>query len=61
VDKRVASNALNYFLSKKFTYDGTDYLAITEIVRDLQEIIGGHTSDPESGHPQTDGDVGPPN
>jgi hypothetical protein len=60
VDKRVASNALSYFLSKKFTYDGTDYLPITEIVRDLQEIIGESTSNPEGGHPQVSGDVRPP-
>ena len=40
MDKRIAKNAYSYFLSKKFTFDGTDFLPLTEIVRELQQVIG---------------------
>lgn len=39
MDNRVAQNALNFFLSKKFKYDGTDFMAIVEIVRELQAVV----------------------
>ena len=53
MDKRIANNALNYFLSKKFTFDGTDLMPLVEIVRDLQAIVkDGNPPDTQSGDHQ---------
>lgn len=39
MDKRVAQNALNFLLSDRFTFNGEDFLPLTEIVRELQVIL----------------------
>jgi len=55
MNNRIAQNALNYFLSKKFTFDGTDFSPLLEIVRDLQtDIASGTTANQESGAPETE-------
>lgn len=53
MDKRVAQNAINYFLSDKFSFQGTDFLPLAEIIRELQTVIGdGAEENPPSGHNQ---------
>lgn len=49
MDNRIAQNALNFFLSKKFTYDGTDFMALVEIVRELQATINESAENPQGG------------
>ena len=51
MDKRIAQNALNFILSKRFTFDGEDLLPLVEVVRELQADLNG---------PETDGEGGPP-
>jgi hypothetical protein len=52
VDKRIATNALNFILSKRFTYTGEDFLPLVEVVRELQAIVDGRTTNQESGPPE---------
>lgn len=54
MDIRVAQNALNFFLSKKFKYDGTDFMAIVEIVRELQAVVASGQAQDTPGGPPTE-------
>lgn len=54
MDKRIAQNALNYFLSDKFSFKGSDFLPLAEIVRELQGEIGGGTEDPQDRHSEAE-------
>ena len=50
MDTRVAQKALNFFLSDRFTFKGTDALPLLEIVTRLQqEINNGPTTDTQGG------------
>jgi hypothetical protein len=50
MDKRIAQNALNFLLSKRFTITGEDFLAVVEVVRELQTVTAdGITPDTPSG------------
>ena len=49
MDKRLAQNALNFFLSDRFSYKGTDFMPLVEVVRELQAIIGGSETDTSGG------------
>ena len=40
MDKRIAQNALNFFLSDRFTFKGTDAMPFIEIIRELQAALG---------------------
>jgi len=51
MDKRIAQNALSYFLSEKFSYNGTDFMPLAEIVRELQAEVGNGTETDTSGGP----------
>ena len=54
---RVAQNTLNFLLSDRTKYSGTDIGALIEILRELQDEIkqDGATSDTVSGSPETEG------
>ncbi len=50
MDKRIAQNALNFFLSERFTFKGPDFLPLMEVVRELQaDLLNGPAPDPKSG------------
>ena len=49
MDKRIATNALNFILSKRFTFTGEDFLPMVEVVRELQAIVDGQTTNQEGG------------
>ena len=50
MDKRIAQNALNFILSKRFTITGEDFLAVVEVVRELQSVIAdGSAPNPRTG------------
>ena len=50
MDKRIAQNGLNFILSDRLTFSGTDFLPLAEFVRDLQaEIINVAAQDSQSG------------
>jgi len=51
MDSRVAQNALNFILSDRFTFKGTDTLPLVEIITHLQkELDHGAEGNPQSGH-----------
>ena len=53
MDIRVARNALNFFLSDRFTFSGEDFLPLTEVIRELQyEVAHGAEGDTSSGPPE---------
>lgn len=52
MDKRIAQNALNFFYSDRFTFKGTDFLPLVEVVRELQAIAGEPKGNPPSGDTQ---------
>ena len=55
MNSRTAQNALNFFLSKRFTITGDELLAAVEVVRELQvEVNNGGAQDSESGSPKTE-------
>ena len=43
MDKRIAANGLNFILSKRFNYNGEDFMPLVEFVRELQAIVGDGT------------------
>lgn len=50
MDKRVAQNVLNFLLSDRFSFKGTDIPPLLESINALQkEINDGGTSNPQSG------------
>jgi hypothetical protein len=54
MQKRIAQNALNFLLSDRMTYKGSDTLPLVEIVRELQqELDHGTESNPQSGSSET--------
>jgi len=53
MDKRIAQNNLNFLLSKRISYEGTDIMPLIEIIRELQTEIGdGQTAYEQSGDTQ---------
>ena len=52
MDKRVAQNAVNFFLSKRFTFTGEDFLPLAEVIKELQAVLNGPEANPEGGHPE---------
>lgn len=52
MDKRIVQNALNFFLSDRFSFKGTDTLPLVEIIRELQAQLGdGRETDTQDGAP----------
>lgn len=50
MDKRIAQNGLNFILSERLTFSGTDFIPLAEFVRELQaEIINGAKANTQSG------------
>jgi len=54
MDNRVVENALNFILSKRFTFSGEDFLPLAEVVRELQAELG---DGPEANAPGRDSQV----
>ena len=54
MDKRIAQNNLNFLLSDKFSFNGTDFFPLLEIVRELQAVIN---DGPEPAQNPQDGDT----
>lgn len=51
MDKRIAQNGLNFILSERLTFSGTDFIPLAELVRELQaEIVNGTTANTQSGN-----------
>ncbi len=51
MDKRIAQNGINFILSERFTFSGTDFIPLAEFVRELQaELINVSTQDTQGGH-----------
>ena len=51
MDKRKTQNVLNFLLSDRFTFKGTDTLALLECVVELQrEIANGDQANPQDGN-----------
>lgn len=50
MDKRIATNALNFFLSDRFTFSGKDFLPLAEIIRELQAELDGSEDDTQDRH-----------
>jgi hypothetical protein len=47
---RIAQNTLNFLLSDRMTFKGSDTLPLVEIIRELQqELNNGATTDPQGG------------
>ena len=56
MDKRIVQNTLNFLLSDRMTFKGSDTLPLVEIVRELQqELDHGTETNPQSGPPETTG------
>lgn len=53
MNKRIAQNALNLLLNENCSFNGAQFGALLEVVRELQVIIGGPESDEESGVAET--------
>ena len=52
MDKRIAQNVLNFILSDRFTFKGTDVPPLLEIIRELQAHLGdGQPQDSQGGNP----------
>jgi hypothetical protein len=52
VDNRVVKNALNFILSKRFKFNGEDFLPLAEVVRELQAELDGPEDNTQGGHSQ---------
>ena len=53
MDKRIAQNVLNFILSDRFTFQGTDVPPLLEIIRELQaHLSDGAAQDSQSGNTQ---------
>ena len=55
MDKRIAQNALNFILSDRMSFKGTDALPLFEVINGLQqEVQDGLTTNPQDGPDQTE-------
>lgn len=52
MDKRIAENARNFFLSDRFTFTGADFMPLAEVISSLNAEIAanGNTSHSQDRH-----------